>query len=178
MSQNPKKSGRPSNASLITIVVAVAIAVIYFANTGGMAYLLPDLVATGVATPASSADNLASPSPTTFTDAPQQNAPAPSPTVPVEIDGVPTVRYEELPPEAHATIALIEQGGPFPYEKDGAVFQNREGRLPPRPSGYYREYTVVTPGEGDRGARRIVTGGGGEFYYTDDHYASFERVVQ
>lgn len=83
-----------------------------------------------------------------------------------------------LPPEAIATLRLIERGGPFPYRKDGAVFQNRERRLPERPRGYYREYTVPTPGENDRGARRIVTGGTPPevIYYTPDHYRSFRRI--
>jgi guanyl-specific ribonuclease Sa len=83
-----------------------------------------------------------------------------------------------LPPEALDTLALIEAGGPFPYDRDGTVFQNREGRLPSQPRGHYREYTVPTPGSRDRGARRIVTGGDPpvEFYYTDDHYRSFRRI--
>lgn len=82
----------------------------------------------------------------------------------------------ELPPEARETLALIEAGGPFPYARDGTVFRNREGLLPARPRGYYREYTVRTPGVRDRGARRIVAGRGGEFYYTRDHYRSFRRI--
>lgn len=81
-----------------------------------------------------------------------------------------------LPSEARATLALIAAGGPFPYERDGSVFQNRERILPDEARGYYREYTVVTPGSDDRGARRIVAGAGGERYYTDDHYASFRRI--
>jgi ribonuclease T1 len=81
-----------------------------------------------------------------------------------------------LPAEAAATVALIEAGGPFPYRQDGATFQNREGLLPSEPAGYYREYTVETPGSEDRGARRIIAGKGGELYWTDDHYASFTRI--
>jgi guanyl-specific ribonuclease Sa len=83
-----------------------------------------------------------------------------------------------LPAEAQHTLRLIEAGGPFPYDRDGATFQNREGRLPAQPAGYYREYTVLTPGSPDRGARRIVSGGNPpiEFYYTDDHYRSFRRI--
>lgn len=90
-----------------------------------------------------------------------------------------------LPPEARATLELIRKGGPFPYQKDGSTFGNREGLLPKKPRGYYREFTVKTPGRRDRGARRIVAGhaaGGvllpGEFYYTDDHYRSFRRIVE
>ncbi|NYI93624.1 guanyl-specific ribonuclease Sa [Amycolatopsis endophytica] len=81
-----------------------------------------------------------------------------------------------LPPEAGQTWRLIQAGGPFPYRTDGTVFQNREQRLPGRESGYYREYTVPTPGSEDRGARRLVTGGQAELYYTGDHYASFVQV--
>lgn len=90
------------------------------------------------------------------------------------------VRVAALPPEARATLDLIRSGGPFPYQKDGSTFGNREGLLPKRPRGHYREYTVKTPGRRDRGARRIVAGAGtpGEFYYTDDHYRSFRRVVE
>ena len=82
----------------------------------------------------------------------------------------------DLPPEARHTLALIKAGGPFPYQRDGAVFGNREGLLPRRSRGYYREYTVRTPGTRSRGARRIVAGKGGELYYTDDHYQSFRRI--
>lgn len=93
-------------------------------------------------------------------------------------DPSPQPDADSLPPEARATLQLIMDGGPFPYDRDGTVFQNREGRLPPRPRGYYREYTVETPGSPDRGPRRIVTGGRPptEFYYTPDHYRSFRAI--
>ncbi|MFJ8646722.1 ribonuclease domain-containing protein [Streptomyces sp. NPDC093546] len=85
--------------------------------------------------------------------------------------------YSALPPQAHDTLGLIEDGGPYPYRQDGSVFRNRERILPTRASGYYHEYTVVTPGSPDRGARRIVTGDAPrEDYYTADHYASFDLV--
>jgi ribonuclease T1 len=86
---------------------------------------------------------------------------------------------QRLPAEAHATLEAIARGGPFRYDRDGSVFENREGRLPSKPRGYYREYTVDTPGSRDRGARRIVTGGHPPevFYYTDDHYGSFRRIA-
>lgn len=93
-------------------------------------------------------------------------------------DRLPTVTLAQLPPEARQTIQLIDRGGPFPYDKDGSTFGNRERLLPEQPQGYYREYTVVTPGSPDRGARRIVAGQGGELYYTDDHYDSFKRIVR
>lgn len=93
-------------------------------------------------------------------------------------DDAPGASRDGLPPEAIETLQLIQQGGPFPYRKDGTVFQNRERRLPDRPRGYYREYTVPTPGSPDRGARRIVAGGQPPevFYYTHDHYRSFRRI--
>jgi ribonuclease T1 len=86
------------------------------------------------------------------------------------------VPLSRLPVQARETVALIRVGGPFPYTRDGAVFGNVEGRLPKRPSGYYHEYTVPTPGAADRGARRIIAGARGELYYTADHYETFVRV--
>lgn len=83
--------------------------------------------------------------------------------------------HSDLPAQAHNTLALIERGGPFPYEQDSTVFRNREGVLPSRAGGYYHEYTVITPGSATRGARRIVTGEEyQEDYCTADHYASFD----
>ena len=92
--------------------------------------------------------------------------------------GLPWVREEELPVEGQATLALIDQGGPFPYDKDGSTFGNFEGLLPDHPRGYYAEYTVITPGSSDRGARRIIAGDGGELFWTEDHYESFSRVLR
>lgn len=90
------------------------------------------------------------------------------------------IAVAELPKEAQATLALIQQGGPFPYAKDGAVFGNYEGVLPKQKRGYYREFTVQTPGKRSRGARRLIAGGSpetsSEYYYTDDHYATFKRI--
>jgi ribonuclease T1 len=94
------------------------------------------------------------------------------------------VALDALPREVKQTLALIRQGGPFPYRKDGSVFGNRERLLPKQQRGYYTEYTVPTPGSRDRGARRIVAGKGatgdpatgGEYYYSDDHYQSFRRI--
>ncbi|MCS6810029.1 MAG: ribonuclease domain-containing protein [Tepidimonas sp.] len=93
-----------------------------------------------------------------------------------------TVALSQLPREAQQVMQLIRQGGPFPYEKDGTVFFNRERLLPPAKRGYYREYTVPTPGLPHRGQRRIVCGGWTPTvpeacYYTADHYASFRRIV-
>ena len=88
------------------------------------------------------------------------------------------IPVRELPPEARSTLALIRAGGPFPYPQDGRVFSNREKRLPYQKRGYYREYTVKTPGVRHRGARRIVAGNPGEYYYTEDHYGSFRRILE
>ena len=100
--------------------------------------------------------------------------------VPADLDSVPLA---ELPQQARQTEQLIRSGGPFPYAKDGTVFGNRERQLPREKRGYYREYTVKTPGSRDRGARRIVCGGEkpaapDACYYTADHYASFKRIAQ
>ncbi|MBN1375345.1 MAG: ribonuclease [Dehalococcoidia bacterium] len=84
----------------------------------------------------------------------------------------------DLTPEGRTTLKLIKDGGPFPYDKDGTVFNNYEGLLPDKANGYYHEYTVVTPGSVDRGARRIVAGAEGEYYYTSDHYASFKLIQE
>ena len=87
----------------------------------------------------------------------------------------------QLPPQGRDTYQLILQGGPFPFEKDGVVFGNRERLLPSEKRGYYHEYTVATPGAGNRGIRRIVCGGARKSpdacYYSDDHYSSFKRIV-
>ncbi len=88
------------------------------------------------------------------------------------------IEKKQLPKEALETVTLIRQGGPFPYQRDGAAFGNREKILPPRERGWYREYTVKTPGAKDRGARRIVAGRDGTLYYTDDHYRSFKRILE
>jgi ribonuclease T1 len=92
-----------------------------------------------------------------------------------------TVALSQLPPQGIETYQLIPQGGPFPYEKDGTVFGNRERLLPAAKRGYYREYTVKTPRSRNRGARRIVCGGQttapDACYYTADHYASFRKIV-
>jgi ribonuclease T1 len=92
-----------------------------------------------------------------------------------------TIALAQLPPQARQTHALIQAGGPFPYSKDGSAFGNRERLLPAQPRGYYLEYTVQTPGTRDRGARRVVCGGAPRApdvcYYSNNHYASFSRIV-
>ena len=91
------------------------------------------------------------------------------------------IQLSELPAQAQETHRLILAGGPFPYAKDGVVFGNRERLLPRKARGFYREYTVKTPGARTRGARRLICGGTPPTapevcYYTDDHYASFKRI--
>lgn len=93
-------------------------------------------------------------------------------------DGIPTVRLDSLPEEADDVVELIDDGGPFPYDKDGSTFGNYEGLLPDEPRGFYEEYTVTTPGSDDRGARRIIAARDGTLYWTADHYDSFSRILR
>lgn len=104
-----------------------------------------------------------------------------------QADEIGRIAMRDLPPEGRNTLALIKQGGPFPHpHKDGSTFGNFEKRLPKQARGYYKEYTVPTPGASNRGARRIIAGEGrqgdvrtsGEYYYTADHYRSFARIVE
>ena len=122
-----------------------------------------------LATDSSSTPTTPGTSPATVTTAPVDGEVDPA-------SGLRWIATSALPPEAHETLELIASGGPFPFDRDGTVFMNREETLPDEPRGYYREYTVVTPGSDDRGARRIVAGAGSERYYTDDHYESFRRI--
>jgi len=92
--------------------------------------------------------------------------------------GLPTVPVSALPSQARDVLALIDRGGPYPYRQDGTVFGNFEKLLPARPSGYYREYTVPTPGAPTRGTRRLIVGRNGDIYYTSDHYESFRQVTR
>lgn len=131
---------------------------------------------TPTATSASAARPSTAPTPTI----PASNKPTPTPTPrgqpAATNDGLPLIDFSALPPQAQETIRLIDKGGPFPYDRDGITFGNRERLLPIRADGYYQEYTVITPGSSDRGARRVISGQSGELYYTDDHYESFKRV--
>jgi ribonuclease T1 len=92
--------------------------------------------------------------------------------------GLPAIRESQLPAEGRRTLALIRHGGPYPYARDGVTFGNFERILPRKASGYYKEYTVPTPGESDRGARRIVAGQAGDKYYTADHYGTFKFIAE
>jgi ribonuclease T1 len=99
----------------------------------------------------------------------QRAAPQPAPAIA-------EAPLAQLPPETRQAVTLIRKGGPYLYARDGVVFVNREGQLPREKRGYYREYTVKTPGVRTRGARRIIAGAGGELYYTEDHYNHFVRI--
>ena len=132
---------------------------------------------------------LASPQPGAApTDAPRassqsgtvQSQPAPraAPGPVANPSRLPEIKASALPAEARQTLELIARGGPYPYSRDDVPFGNFERILPQKASGYYREYTVRTPGESDRGARRIVAGNAGEKYYTDDHYDSFKFIAE
>lgn len=105
----------------------------------------------------------------------------PHASVPVTEEAQKWARVQEVVPDAERaqlleTLALIDRGGPYPYKKDGSTFANREALLPAQPRGYYREYTVPTPGSRDRGARRVVQGKDGDTWYTSDHYRTFVRI--
>jgi len=91
---------------------------------------------------------------------------------------LPSINASQLPREARQTLALIAKGGPYPYDRDGVNFGNFEGLLPKKSGGFYKEYTVPTPGESDRGARRIIVGKDSAKYYTPDHYESFTFIVE
>jgi len=88
------------------------------------------------------------------------------------------VHLKELPKEAQKTLDLVKTDGPFPFQRDGVTFGNFEARLPKKARGYYKEYTVPTPGARDRGARRVIAGRNGEYYYSDDHYQTFRRILE
>jgi ribonuclease T1 len=121
--------------------------------------------------------NQSEPTPQTPTEKPAPSsttAPARAPAATDRIDELVHDADERI--ELRKTLDLIARGGPFPYRNDGAVFGNRERRLPQQQRGYYREYTVTTPNARNRGARRVVRGNGGETYYTNDHYATFVRI--
>lgn len=94
------------------------------------------------------------------------------------LSGLDSVAESALPPQALRTLELIRDGGPYPFDEDDGIFANRERILPRQARGYYREYTVVTPGSRDRGARRIISGTDGDRYYTDDHYDSFRQIEE
>ncbi|MGR0161780.1 ribonuclease domain-containing protein [Paenarthrobacter nitroguajacolicus] len=105
------------------------------------------------------------------------SSPATNPAV-ANPSTLPTINASQLPKEARQTLTLIAKGGPYPYDRDGVNFGNFEGLLPKKSGGFYKEYTVPTPGESDRGARRIIVGKDSAKYYTPDHYESFTFIIE
>ncbi|MHA7291927.1 guanyl-specific ribonuclease [Arthrobacter sp. MDT3-24] len=157
------------NRSIALLLTGLlAIAVFAFGGPG----LLETLA--GSTTPAASSS--AAPVPGAPVPGPAE-VPAPA-VVPANPSGLPAIKESQLPAEARTTLAAIRAGGPYRYSQDNKTFGNFERILPRQGSGYYREYTVATPGESDRGARRIVTGSEGEKYYTQDHYDSFKFIAE
>ncbi|WP_245205065.1 ribonuclease domain-containing protein [Kitasatospora sp. RG8] len=157
-------------AALICVIAAAAGYVLSDDGTSRPEAAVGTASATGPAAPKSSA-----PKPS----APASSAPGPSSPAATWVPADPAladVCRTKLPGQALDTLGLIAKGGPYPYRSDGIVFENRENRLPRKTSGYYHEFTVVTPGSGDRGTRRVVTGGAGEQYWTADHYGSFQEI--
>ncbi|MFF7457314.1 ribonuclease domain-containing protein [Kitasatospora sp. NPDC008115] len=164
------------------------LAVLFCAIAAVAGYVVSD--GTGDGTPkaaASSTGPAAASGTASAPSAPKPSAPKPSaPATPpaataattwVPADpAMPDVCRTRLPGQALDTLGLIAKGGPYPYRSDGIVFENRENRLPRKASGYYHEFTVVTPGSADRGARRVVTGDSGEQYWTADHYGTFQEI--
>jgi len=190
--QRPSPSRRSEPATLLSAFTVVAFLLAGCFGVPGVEYATGRQAAAAWA-PASATTLPATPAPNATVKATRTAKPKatrtpaatarPRPTatataLPATLDGLRVVRADQLPRQARETLALIDRGGPFPYRQDGVVFQNRERRLPRQPSGYYHEYTVKTPGSPDRGARRIVTGSRGEYYYTADHYETFVRVIR
>lgn len=174
MSQGPAPARRaPRALAAVVGVVVLLVAAVTGLDLSGVGQPGPSA---GPGAPASSPSSGGSTSPSSAVDRRDQEQ------VGTDVDpetGLAWVALGELPPEAAEVVALIEDGGPFEHEQDGSTFNNFEGLLPERPRGWYREYTVPTPGEDDRGARRIVTGDDDRLLlWTGDHYGSFERIAR
>lgn len=158
------------NRSILPLLLTglVVLALFAFGGTGFLGQLTesttPEAASTAEPAPGAASGTPAAPAP-----------PAPAPENP---SGLPEVRESALPAEGRRILNLIRAGGPYRYSQDDQTFGNFERILPRRDRGYYREYTVPTPGEPDRGARRIVAGAGGDKYYTDDHYESFKFIAE
>ena len=147
-----------------------------------LAFVLAGVPTAGTSPSAETTTGATSPAPQPGQARPTTEEPAaPAQAAPRSVpnqSGLPEVNASELPAEARQTLMLIAQGGPYPYTRDDVTFGNFERILPRKSSGYYKEYTVKTPGESDRGARRIVAGQAGEKYYTPDHYNSFKFIIE
>jgi ribonuclease T1 len=151
---------RNRNTLPLLLAALVVLALLAFGGTGILGQFTQGTVTQGTTTERPSSA------------APEPGAAADNPST------LPEVRESALPAEARNTLALIRAGGPYRYSQDNQTFGNFERILPRKDRGYYREYTVPTPGESDRGARRIVAGDDGEKYYTDDHYETFRFIAE
>ncbi|MET3176541.1 UNVERIFIED_ORG: ribonuclease T1 [Arthrobacter sp. UYCu721] len=157
------------NRSIILLLTGL-LAIALFAFGG------PGLLETLTGSTNSAASSSAAPSPGAPVPGPAE-VPAPA-VAPANPSGLPAIKESQLPAEARTTLAAIRAGGPYRYSQDNKTFGNFERILPRQDSGHYREYTVPTPGDSDRGARRIITGSEGEKYYTQDHYDSFKFIAE
>jgi ribonuclease T1 len=158
------------NRSILPLLLA-ALVVLALVALGGTGLLGQQTERT---TPETGASRTATPGGAATSAAAKQSPPRRS----ANPSSLPEIREAALPAEGRRVLGLIRAGGPFQYSQDDQVFGNFEQVLPVRNRGYYREYTVPTPGEPDRGARRIVAGDGGEKYYTSDHYATFKYIAE
>jgi ribonuclease T1 len=156
---------RNRNTLPLLLAALAVLALLAFGGTGVLGQFTPNTVTPGTVTQG------------TTTEGPSSAAPDPGPAAD-NPSSLPEVRESALPAEARNTLALIRAGGPYRYSQDNQTFGNFERILPRKDRGYYREYTVPTPGESDRGARRIVAGDDGEKYYTDDHYETFRFIAE
>jgi ribonuclease T1 len=156
---------RNRNTLPLLLAALAVLALLAFGGTGVLGQFTPNTVTPGTVTQG------------TTTEGPSSAAPDPGPAAD-NPSSLPEVRESALPAEARNTLALIRAGGPYRYSQDNQTFGNFERILPRKDRGYYREYTVPTPGESDRGARRIFAGDDGEKYYTDDHYETFRFIAE
>jgi ribonuclease T1 len=165
------------NRSILPLLLTGLVVLALFAF-GGNGFLgqLTESTTPEAASTTPEATSTAEPAPGAASGTPA--APAAPPPARANPSGLPEVRESALPAEGRRVLNLIRAGGPYRYSQDDQTFGNFERILPRRDRGYYREYTVPTPGEPDRGARRIVAGAGGDKYYTDDHYESFKFIAE
>lgn len=162
---------------ILALLVLVVVALVLISNSSG---LPGDPGTPGAAGPMTTAPTTTAPTTIGISTKPSSNPPTSSPTTGIDPDsGLPFVAASALPQQARDTLALIASGGPYPFPRnDNQTYFNNNRVLPRHPSGYYREYTVITPGAKTRGARRIIAGEAGELYYTADHYDSFRRILE
>jgi ribonuclease T1 len=169
---------RNRNVLPLLLTVLVVVGLLLFGGTGILGQLTDSTTPEGGVSATSAPGAATGPSAQGSRPAGSGTDTAPQPQAQHNPSGLPEVRESALPAEGRRTLALIRAGGPYAYRQDDQTFGNFERILPRRDRDYYREYTVPTPGESDRGARRIVAGDGGEKYYTDDHYETFRFIAE